>query len=329
MTIAWVFLFVLRAWPVFSQQSLPIHIFAFQKDESKLLLQWFEYHARLVSNTKQIHIIDHFSGDPETQYVLRHIKSRGADVTSFVGPFTEKATELTRLMQKYVHTPSFLVPLDIDEFVVSVNRDNTFGVNTKTIKAAFESLPRDGFKYKFSRIGAFLCNRTAALVRASNSRLLAIRNFGHATADCHSKTFFLSSGFVSTDQGNHRSRVAMDAECSSATPVYQRQCRQCFHVGRGLGIIHYGGEESFTFAEYANKMLRRAAEYNYSFVKRREDCMQVDRGRHYCLFAAKKAQWRPAALQKQFRHRTTCFNRTFISDSMIQTIESISYSNNL
>ena len=92
-------------------EGVQMHIFTFQKDENKFLLDWFNYHSNLVGKTGNIHVIDHSSTDPETLRILAHIKWRGGEVIKYEGNFTP-GVKYTEVMRRHIKEPGFLVPLD-------------------------------------------------------------------------------------------------------------------------------------------------------------------------------------------------------------------------
>jgi hypothetical protein len=302
--------FLLLIFLVFhNAASFPVHIFTFHKDESSSLPRWFEYHRRIVTHPSNIHIIDNGSNNPDSKRQLETLRSKGVDVTSCANDFRHKSETLTQEMRKYRKSPAFLIPLDIDEYIVHLLPDNTFSADANQIIRSFQSLPNDGLKFKFSSINAFACG-----VATTSPKTISIRTFGYAESNCMSKTFFFSYGFFSTDQGNHHGGVVHDIRCTKGSQFYHAECGKCYHSDTRMGIVHFGGDMSFTFQEYSEKMTRRAAEYNFSEVRSREDCLVFDGGRHYCFFMVKKQKWPKYAIETQFRERTACSNGTYVSD---------------
>lgn len=289
--------------------SYPVHIFGFHKDESRLLPHWVQYHLRIVKTPSKIHIIDNGSTNPESRRQLSILHSKGIDIISYQGGFKGKSEILTREMRKFKKSPLVLVPLDVDEYIVHLLPDNKFSVDADLIVRSFQSLPYDGFKYKFSTISAFACN-----IPMVHSKLLEIRHFGYAQSNCISKTFFFSYGFLSTDQGNHYGKVLRDMQCKESDPTYQPLCGQCSHNNTRLATVHFGGDTSFTFNEYSEKMSMRAKEYNFTDVKSRQDCLVYEGGRHYCYFMVKNRNWPRHAVEKQFLDRTSCSFAYYTND---------------
>ena len=92
-----------------------VNIFAFQKDEGRLLWDWGLYHGSLFGYNS-LHIFDHSSGDQDTKVALQKLEKQGSKIRVSNGTFTHKNTELTQWMAEA--TSDFLVPIDVDEFLV-------------------------------------------------------------------------------------------------------------------------------------------------------------------------------------------------------------------
>jgi hypothetical protein len=145
---------------------------------------------------------------------------------------------------------TFVVPLDIDEFVVAVRFDpvsgqNVFSMNKKHILESFNQLPKgkySGKKYKFNTFDAIDCEVDLLVdvpIRFKRHHLARsfLEEVGTHTR-CNAKTFFWSEGFVKTDDGNHYGEVLNE------TLKYcfrKRVCSRCYHqfMQAGLGLMHY------------------------------------------------------------------------------------------
>jgi len=279
----------------FDEKDVKAHLILFQRDENDLLKDWVDYHE-LIFGAPYIHIIDHGSRSVQINALLQTLEGRGIDVVRVKGPFSWKAMWLTRKMHeiklKSNASNTFLVPIDVDEFLVKL-QGSSFTTNVVEIVDAFMQLPRDGFKIKFAEFNAILCNRTAhEKVNRLDSRVSSITHFKRMTRDCFAKAFYLADSFVSTDAGNHFGHVRKDRLCSSATTaVFHPHCtgeRRCFHFS-DLAVVHFGHEMSMPIAVYEKKMLRSAAAYGHTSVK---NCTSKEGGIHYC-------QW----LQRHLRGR--------------------------
>ena len=230
---------------VSKEKSFPdVHIFCMHADEPDLLADWAAYHAAIFGK-HHVHILDNNSTMAQSLVVLQLLRSAGFDV-SFGADFVAKGVLLTRAMHEIQN--SFLVPLDMDEFLV-LKKHDSFAVDKQQILEAFRRLPIDGRRYMFSTFLALACQ-----VPEENSphqfhfrRALEQTRFADLSeptgfdflgdpkdTTALPKTFFWSDGFVSTDDGNHWGEVA--GNCGG---VDQNNRLECFHLDTGLGIVHF------------------------------------------------------------------------------------------
>jgi hypothetical protein len=257
------------------------HLFLFQNNENELLSDWVTYHAS-VFGPSRITIIDSRSTDSVVLDVLDHWSKLGVRVIPFgqLRPYSHKASFLSETMRSIVNNPDdFLVPLDADEFIVGITGGNTFSTDASVIKQLISNLPKDGKRFKLTPITAGYCGDRHNL---TGRRAIDVRHFKILQPICNSKTFFLRSSFLQTDQGNHWGRTTVDANCTASTDT-GNLCpahAYCFHTTR-LGLIHMGGAAAMSYQSYRNKMLRAYHAYVGNITD--PDCPNVH-GRHYCEF---------------------------------------------
>lgn len=254
-----------------------VHVFTFHKNEHDLLADWLTYHFRIFGPSN-VHIIDNNSTIPSVVDILNIARAAGVDVHSYTGPFNQKKNVLTRIMHDVILSDStidWVVPLDVDEFVVGRLSAGVYTTDRNAILQTIDHLPRDGHKFKFGQITAILCDSALASQRR---RLLDAVFFGYPTAiNCKSKTFYPAPGFLSTDQGNHRGKVIADFFCSKNQTTRSCAGCGCFHE-TNLSIVHYGAK-AMSWPAYKAKMIRGAHAYAHHIESK---CS--GNGSHYCRF---------------------------------------------
>ena len=318
--------------------STPVHLFTFHKTDRMNTLDWYNYHIDIFG-ANNIHGFDHNSSGLAN--ILHLLRQRGLDITVVPSsvPFGEKHVQLTKAMLKYRlrKERSFLVPLDIDEYIVAVvpTADGaSFSTDRELILKLFNALPQDGYKYAFSEFMGSFCNKSVHDNHSSFGRLVThFSPFNPLYDICLYKKFYLNSGFISTDQGNHVGVVQNDRKCLAYTNanrtsklgnVYQPPCLRynssrvpakvpmCFHKDTKLGIVHFGSSSSLSFEQYRAKAMRAAIQYNMNItnMKGPEGC--VGRGMHYCQFLVRSLQMGTAAMEARMEKERSC-NITFFN----------------
>ena len=306
-------LLLVLSWLVVNVHTnvLPVHLFTFHhSDNVSSILDWYLYHSRIVG-FHNIHAIAHRSFDTD---IVRKLQSMGADIIRFDGEFADKALVLTEIMRRYVRIPAFLVPMDIDEYLVAEmgsNHGPTFTANASKIRWAFSSLPIDGFKYKLYPYMGYYCN-TGNVTDMSRSVPRRVVHFHRVRRTlCGSKSFFHSIGFLQTDQGNHFGVVRKDRiECSTSNPRYHNNCGRCFHNITGLGLIHYGLVHSLTYDEYLAKAIRGSTVYNQTATS---NCHKGG-GQHYCEFMAMRRKVGDEAMKETIEAERQCQDKLYNSE---------------
>ena len=166
---------------------MKIKVFAFQKDEDDILRDWIAYHSYLFGK-ENIYIIDHDSKDSKSI-----ITNSGANLLHFSGPFVHnKGIQLTKVMNDNKNSCDFVIPLDVDEFLMTQDG----GVEKEDVLECFKDLKGCGaYKIVSYSIPGHdkdpLTEFTSVRDNPDHGRL---RRW---------KTFWRSKNFVRTDQGNH------------------------------------------------------------------------------------------------------------------------------
>lgn len=264
-------------------------VFLFQNDEKELLPDWLQYHSYLFG-INNIHVIDHSSQDAQIRNLLSLYGHCGSTITKYDGAFANKSVVLSELMRKV--NSSFLIPLDTDEFIVSVKKDKRgndtrISIDREAIVSEILSSPIDGRKYKFntSRPVRHTADQCAG---ALNGTLLSLgdrRVMAGGSADpfqyepCLSKTFYYSHGFISTDQGNHYGMVKHDKHVYGKKPPVLRNPKHYYHTLPTVSLLHYTAS---SYAHLKAKILRGAMAYGF---KPGEPCEATAHGNTYCKLA--------------------------------------------
>lgn len=308
--------------------DIPIHIFLLHKiDESSMPpFDWYRYHINLVGKGS-VHGIDHNSSDQNTIHTLLE---QGVDIIPFMGSFLDKHKALTKRMLDFSDRPSFLIPLDIDEYLVAVLNTKhglAFSTNTTLINSIIQSLPRDGFKYKLRTFEGYFCNEGNQLSRKSVARRITHFAPSQMSVLCKSKTFYYSQGFIATDQGNHFGVVEGDKTCSRVfnNAIYEPLCRKCLHNDTDLAILHVGGPTALTYSEYLKKAFRASNAYQMNITNPEsvaKRCKKGTSGRHYCEFIVKSLQLGEAGMIEAMQRDRACDSR-MKSDALSVTLEKL------
>ncbi len=281
-----------------------LRLFLLQRDEKAFLSDWVAYHASIFGACS-ITVIDHKSTNPVVLDVLKYWETQGVRVIPWNDTYTfkDKAKVLSMNMHSSLNldnSTEFLVPLDADEFIVGLTGNDTFSSDPLLIRGMFTNLPRDGVRYKFTPILSGFCrDRTNSTGRPA----IDARHFTIKKAVCYSKSFYLRSSFIATDQGNHWGDTTADERCHEARKPSGMHCPDrafCFHTTQ-LGILHFGTHVALTYQAYRDKMIRGYHEYMGDAIN--SDCsMSKVGGQHYCLFFR---EWKT----KGDQHMETRFNK--------------------
>ena len=177
-----------------------VKVFAIHKDEPDLLEGFLSYHAYLFG-WNNLHVIDNFSTDPRCARILEHGQLLGLNV-KHERDFTMKDHHITNWMKLHQHECDYLVPLDIDEFIVFDKQTNQWSCDKTLILQEFASLPAHG-RFAFPRWCFSLHNKVDYV-----DPLVELQYFVPSDFGVGNKKFFRSQKFVSTvPGGNHQGEV--------------------------------------------------------------------------------------------------------------------------
>jgi len=265
--------------------SLRVKAFLFQKDEDEVLSDWLQYYSHMFGAANLV-VIDHESQSQRVCRLLELYKLCGAEIMTYSGSFDKKHAVLTREMKK--HNDTFLLPLDADEFVISPGHGEDSTVSKAALRNAFSNLPIDGRKYKFSysyfaRPTSASCwaeaNSTGSTALDSHPLHRRILRSQLATDKeaffARSKTFYHSTGFLSTDQGNHYGKVNHDRGVYNENPLIAANLSHYF-APLSASIVHYSLS---SFRSVKQQYLRGFAAYNFTLDS---NCSTAPGGRSYC-----------------------------------------------
>lgn len=260
--------------PLTTQKALA-KVFTFHKDEAFLLGDWLYYHAS-VFGPENVVVVDHASQDPRVLELLDAYARRGVSVVKFAGKFGDKAEALSAAMRAAAATAEYLVPMDVDEFVVLELAGGGIAADAAAIRAEFAGLPRDEpRKFKFSsRVAA--CPDASHATAASARRPALVTAFSPKKSTAMAKTFFRGGyGFLSTDQGNHFGKTRHDNASTADDQIDNRQFDRYF-VRTRLSLLHFSMPD---FATWHAKLFQRAKAYGFTM---KSPCAGIRRGQRYC-----------------------------------------------
>jgi len=213
------------------------------------------------------------SSNPKVLATLDAYAQRGVSIVPFAGNFGKKAEALSAAMRAAAATAEYLVPVDVDEFVV-LEGPHGLVADPERILDAFRRLPRDEKrKFKFaSRVAA--CPDPGS--PSSARRPAAVRTFSPPKATVMAKTFFRGGyGFLSTDQGNHFGRTRHDNASTQDQQIDNRNFEK-FFIRTPLTLLHFSMPDFRTWHE---KLFSRAKAYGFTL---KTQCAGVRRGQRYC-----------------------------------------------
>lgn len=211
-----------------------IKIFSFQKDE-ELLEHWIKYHGNIFGYNN-LHIIDHNS-DLNTLKIYEKYKEKGLNIKKFKGSFSLKAIQLTKWMKEFKKSSDFLIPLDGDEFISLNNNDNIIQSKNEILNY-FKTLLNINLKLKFKTYDVRLEKMEY------DDIFLEGKYFERHPMRPGLKTFYPSSNFISTDQGNHVGKITGNNKKVKCT---------------NLMLLHYACKG---YSNYIKKIERGIKAYN-------------------------------------------------------------------
>ena len=280
-----------------SSHSISIaKFFVFQKNGGVNLAIWVDYHAQIVGYSNII-VIDHASQSLSTQKLLVELEQKGVQVFHFSGLFSMKHAFLTKQMNDAKNSASLLIPMDLDEYIVLVknktaakeneeprndddgDRVATFTTNPKSIRARLDFLNSSSLLKMNSKKSFKVSQYMSVPDDCNDPPVLEPPNLLFRFADvCNSihfqrrqnlthrsKTFFWSSTFVNTDQGNHFGQTIY--------PCRSQNVESCY-FDSGLAYLHF---HTSRFPIWLAKIVSRVTD---SYSMDLSNCDAI--GGHYC-----------------------------------------------
>ncbi|CAE7766851.1 unnamed protein product, partial [Symbiodinium microadriaticum] len=204
----------------------------------------------------------------------------------------------------------------------------SFSTDAELILKLFRELPQDGYKYSFTEFTGSLCNKSIhnnhqSLARRITHFVAANPLYSH----CRYKKFYLSEGFIATDQGNHFGYVSKDRQCRNRPSggdlehpdcsVYNslmkppKLTKMCYHNNTRLGIVHFGASTSLSFAQYKAKAEQTAAMYKMDIPSMLSLANCTGKGNHYCKFLVQLREIGQEAMEDEIDKERLCDDRYF------------------
>ena len=247
-----------------------VRVFTFHKDEEYLLGDWLAYHC-YVFGCENVVLIDHASTMPTVSKLISLYRTKGVAIVDFRGEFKDKANALSQAMRANSNAAEFLVPIDVDEFIV-VDDGSKVSADREKILNAFASLDlTDRRKFKFN-------SRVADCPQqddGASKRPALVDLFSKPKATSMAKTFFHARDFVLTDQGNHVGRVRRDNGTDQDVMLAPKRFDD-FFKRTSLSLLHFSMPD---FDTWYSKLFQRAAAYGFTM---NTNCAAIRKGQRYC-----------------------------------------------
>jgi hypothetical protein len=293
-------------------------LFVIQSDEHDLIDDWLNYHTHLFG-ASNIHVIDMKSTDAGVIETLARWEAKGVQVDRHPNAtFSHKHLILSKAMRsRAAGDPGarFLLPMDMDEFVVLVQPPPArFSTNRSAILAKFGELQTDGYKFKFVLYHAGYCGDR--LMNNNGRRAVDVQHVVGGGTCCACKTFYYAPTFKGTDQGNHYGWSTVDSTCASSNTT-NLKCppTNCYHKS-DLGLLHFGHHSAMSSYEAWERKVQRGFTAYHGAVPDRlfpVDCRGKP-GTHYCRAYNLMKQLGYTKSKAKFEadaHLAGCGNATF------------------
>jgi hypothetical protein len=287
---------VLSAGALRSPDSVPnVTLTLFQKDEYELLSDWLQYHAHMFG-LSTIQVVDNMSEGEAVCKLLAMYKLCGVTIIENTALYKERVAKMSEVLRN--QPGKFLIPLDADEFLVSRAEDGVITFDPTSMAEYFEHLLVDGRKYKFHDVINVMYDEETCShdVNVPRRRVALPAFLAHNVyKPAMIKTFFLSDGFIGTDQGNHRGHVKHDDEVRAKHPKAEAIDLSELYIRTNLSLFHYSVP---SYRMHGAKVIRGAEAYGYNAAT---ECVDGMTGSHYCTAA------------KQYQAHTPASHATFMA----------------
>jgi len=132
--------------------SILVKMFTMVKDEADIISDWVHYHAT-ICGYKNIYVVDNNSSDGTYDQLLE-LQSNFGIIVSQEFDYTKKGEYMLKLIQNQQSKTKFLIPLDVDEFLVlqyiEGPKSHTISVAPIDIQTYLKGLPiRMGYKAEY------------------------------------------------------------------------------------------------------------------------------------------------------------------------------------
>jgi hypothetical protein len=168
------------------------------KNEIDIIAYWLHYHGSLIGY-ENIFIIDNYSSDGTFEYLLNEQKKNYFFLYQ-LPEYKNKGFYMSQILRKVKFFYDFYIPLDTDEFLISINKNFELQCPSEII-SELENLRKSQNSLKFYKF--------YYLMNFSISELNKKNNFDLISHHQYSKTFInLNNHFdeyLEIDHGNHMS----------------------------------------------------------------------------------------------------------------------------
>ena len=237
--------------PRVCSSPLRVSAFSYVRDEVDIVADWIHYHASLFGGYERLHIVDNNSTDG-TLDVLHHLASTYGIKLYTAKDFRLKGHAMTHLMRTHANVSDFVMPLDIDEFLVLTDGDEGFSPDSKVrapthisiegVCAYLEGMNKGYSAYKVNRMQPAVVSE-GGFHDAVREATLARHERGVLGKWRIAKTFFSTRRAIpKVDQGFHMGSLATSALFTKLSLVHyhtrsaEQLKQKTLHNWLGLGL---------------------------------------------------------------------------------------------
>jgi hypothetical protein len=186
-------------------QKHPLHrhpaiaIITFIYDEKDILEYWLQFHSQIIG-LKNIAVIDNMSPNG-TISILQKWEKKGLHVIYNFPDYMQKGTKIAETFHQIFPNHDIAIPLDIDEFLVSLNNKGIPEISIRNIHRTMQELFLTKYNCFQVRYVYNNCNKFV------NETIETIQHFAHNVSSAylqkHRKRFFRLKTLKTLDHGNH------------------------------------------------------------------------------------------------------------------------------